>query len=370
MKLRWTPFIIALLSGLVSTAAGTSPEKESPESIFLARLRELDARFGDHPVLPLDARRTFRDAPRQAIRDRYENGLPRSLTRLCKRLRTFVDPIPGLARDRALSALVDSQPPLTAKAVYDYFAGRIARGRFAPRDGDVVCILPKSWKAFQYAGVIESPFEHADLVHIAPDGTPVVLELTRAFDLTMVPLADYLLGALVPNTRFAVYRYREPIDEKRMARLLAAVRENRRNLYYDRKFFRDTGIGEPARFFERPRFYYCMELAYAVYEEVLGHRDFDVRPPRPLTRYIQNRGAPVPPDIAAMLPAVERFEREREQFVIVPEHFTESPSFERVAAMGGAVPVSEMLRKPVPPVSGGKALAAEDGKSYTAGVEQ
>ena len=203
--------------------------------------------------------------------------------------------------------------PITPKSMLDYFSELIIHKGFKFKTGDIILMLPHSSFSYHYAYLVDDAYSHGDILFIDPkDNVPYVLMLREGLFLQKVPLVKALLGMGEFTDRFAIYRYNKQIDEDELEYFLLLNSRKTENIYFDSFYYRDTLVKDPEKFFMKPRFYYCMEYIYMVYQYVLKNSSFD-----PHINYYN-------------------------QYMITTKTFSASKDFSLVAMMGGNTPLNEL----------------------------
>lgn len=347
--------LFSCLLGLVLCGGPGIPSAPAsgPERVFLEEIESWFERYGNKPV-PLHYPDERTDPERQKIIRAYKWSLPKLWIGLEAMCYAFLDMEGPFPHRPAIERYLKRSRPITPRDLLDCFKPKILKGEFTLKNGDIAMVLPHALESYKIAVLLDTAFEHWDLVWIDENDRPRVF-LIHPDGIENITLVEFLLGYYNHNDAFAIYRSREAFDEKKMDAVLTRIRDRFENVYYDEAFYRDTRIASLERFLETPRFFYCGELIFSVYQYVLGREDFSSNHYTPLRQMFINKKIRISPLNAFFLRYAETMENEERRWIIDPKNFYLSDNFEPVIVFGPDVSVNDRF-------ASGDALAAQTRK--------
>lgn len=306
---------------------------------FLKNLKYFSKKFGANPYPSSYVKKSIKKAANYySIRNLDEKRIKYS-----KILLKAADKNLSIISDKKINSLLKRDTPLCANSLLKYFENKITNEKLTLKTGDIVMILPMTFKAYQYAYITESSYEHLDLIYIREDFETFVLELSLHDNFQVVPLIEYILGHNAPNSRFLILRHKDILEQNKLNSFFSALIKNNNNIIYDDIFERQTSIKDINIFFNKPVFFYCGELVYSLYEYVTNNYEFDSGIKIPLRKIIANRGLINQKRTMEILEYFEKFEAKENQFIILPETFLNSEKFETIAKMGETKPLKDII---------------------------
>ncbi len=307
-------------------------ETNSSAEIFLSNLEKLDKEY-KNKVIPPYYTGKIPLKNNQAL-DVYRQSIPLIRRKFTNYLHWLLKKDLHLPHDSKLENVLNNSKALTATDLVDYFKPLIKNKQFKIENGDIVFLLAKKWRSLQLASVIESEYEHIDLIYINESGAPFVLEMGENYDLQAIPLSRYLIGVMAPNIKFAITRFNKDLDKQKMQNTLEYVVNNISNIYYDYYFITDVDGFNVKSYFDKSKFFYCGELVFNIYKYVTGSEDFDSRENFPASRYIKNGGGANRKGFEFLGALSDYFETKEKRDIIVPQNFLKSAYFTVVAELG------------------------------------
>jgi len=322
-------FILSFLCCLLSSLYANS---ELTAKIFLNNLEQLEKEYKNKVIPPYYANKI--SSKNNKALEEYRNTIPLIRRKFTDYLHWLLSKDLHLSHDNKLEEILNSAKALTITDLLNYFKPLICSQKFKIENGDIIFLLAKKWSSLQLASVIESEYEHIDMIYIDDSGAPFVLEMGENNDLQLIPLSRYLLGVMSLNIKFSIARFNKQLDKQKMKQTLRYVVNNISNIYYDYYFITDLDGFNDKSYFNKPKFFYCGELVYIIYKYVTGNEKFDSRCSFPASRYIINGGGMNKKGFESLSSLSNYFEEQEKRDIVVPQIFLKSKYFKVVAELG------------------------------------
>lgn len=315
--------------------------KETPETIFLKELQELTLTYGTS-TMPLRSGpyKPVISDERKAISLRYALGLPKLWLGLQTMVYQFLNLNGSFRYKKTMLSYLSQNPALSPAKLLKFFKPLIMSRKFNIQTGDIVMILPHSYSSLIRAYMMDSAYSHNDIIFINKNNIPQVFSITP-YGVIKISLARYLCGYFKYMNNFAIYRYNKKFDKQLLHKLMNKIDIHFNNLYFDEPFVRNTKINNVSSFMEKPTFYYCTELSYALYSFVLKNENFTTTQYVSVEQMIKNREIKTSPIQDFFINYAKQMETNQQQWIIDPKNFYQSPDFSSTTTYGNTISIKD-----------------------------
>jgi hypothetical protein len=316
MKTRLLLGCVLFFSLLASAAA--KEDREGPLQGLVRRIRE---RVKDPSLIDLDytLHEFTRPPERQKALNIYKGRIQYSRSLIPRILFRIFD-------DRIRESLesLERIRPLGPERCLAAFEKLLSKGETL-KTGDLVLISAMTAYSLSGRKYADIEYSHTGMVWARKDGL-YVLQVHPQADFLMLPMIDFILPAHPKNFALGIYRHKDGIDEIEMDYLFREILKHKDRIIFDDYCVNTPPIRDPEIYFQRNNFFYCTEFLYLCYRYILNRNDF-LSSKRPSMKSLVHQFVPPNPVVDFTVNLIDNMDREKDNFIIVSNHFSESDQF-------------------------------------------